>query len=64
MVMVVVAVAVVGCRGKRGRADRQEESDRAMEDSILDGCEGRNIAVHIGVGSFSLLRLLSQAAVT
>lgn len=31
--------------------------------SAVDGRERRNIAAHIGVGSFSLLRLLSQAAV-
>lgn len=32
--------------------------------TVVDGRERRNVAAHIGVGSLSLLRLLSQAAVT
>lgn len=36
---------------------------RATTTSVVDGCEGRNVAVRVGVGSFSLLRLLSRAVV-
>lgn len=66
VVVVVVAVVVeVGCRGKQeGRGGQTERrKTTGLRKTVADGCERRNIAAHIGVGSFSLLRLLSQAAV-
>lgn len=59
-VAVVVAVALWCEEEGRGRRGRREE----VEVGAVDGCEGRNAAPHVGVGSFSLLRLRSRADVT
>lgn len=49
-------------RGGGGGADEAE--GRKWKSWQLHGCERRNGAPHVGVCSFSLLRLLSGAAVT
>lgn len=59
-VAMVAAVALWREEEGRGRRGRRKE----VEVGSVDGCEGRNAAPRVGVGSFSLLRLLSRATVT
>lgn len=58
----VVELVVVRCCGKGGRqTDKRKEIGPWKP--VVDGREKKNITAHIGVGSFSLLWVLSRAAV-